>query len=118
MTDFNAVREEIIHISSLGEEDVSKYEDLISGAVSCVGALVKNEMDENDARIIHFCALKVYYQILLLKQNADGITSFQAGDVSYTVDHSSADKIKELMNMAFADCRSLFKKSSFAFEAV
>lgn len=118
MTDFNAVKEEIVNISSLNKEDISKYDNFISSAVSCAEALVKDGIDENDVRIIHFCALKVYFQILLMEQNADGITSFQAGDVSYTVDHSSAEKVKELLNMALDDCKNLFKSNSFAFEAV
>lgn len=118
MTDFGLVKEEVIKISSLSENQIDKYDNFILSCVSCIEPLLKDKENENDARIVHFCAVKVYYQIMLTEQNNDGITSFQAGDVSYTVDASAADKAKVLLDIARDDCKDLLQNSSFAFKAV
>lgn len=70
------------------------------------------------AYIIRFCAVKAYYQIVLADNEDDGITSFKAGDVSYTKDSSSAERAEKMLKLAMRDCGELIKNSSFSFKAV
>ncbi len=118
MTDYSLVKEEIINISSFDEEKIDKYENFIMSAVSCIESLLKDKETENDIRIVHLCAVKAYYQIVLMEQNNDGIASFSAGDVSYSVDTSSADRAKALIDIALSECSELISNSSFVFKAV
>lgn len=119
MIDESLVKEEIVSISSFDGEQVEKYKNIILSAVSCVESLLKDKKSGRDVRIIHLCAVKAYYQIVLMEQNNDGVTSFSAGDVSYSVDTSSADRARALLDIALSECRELMvSSSSFAFKAV
>jgi len=118
VTDYSLVKEEIMTISSFDEEQIDKYKNFILSAVSCVESLLKDKETENDIRIVHLCAVKAYYQIILMEQSNDGVTSFTAGDVSYSVDTSSADRAKALLDIALSECSELVSNSSFVFKAV
>ena len=103
MTDLSKIKAEFITLSSLSEEDAGKYQSLIE--MEC-------------EYIIFLCAAKAYYRYMLTNQS-DGITSFKAGDVSYSLDTSSAlENARAIYNFALEQCASLIKNNHFAFEAV
>jgi hypothetical protein len=84
--------------------------------VNCVKPLIKADVDENDVRLVHLCAIKAYYQIVLMQ--LDSVSSFSAGEVSYSMDTSSSTKAKMLLDEALSSCKDLIDTSAFAFKAV
>lgn len=115
MTDCGLVRDELKALLSLTDDEADGYDALINYAVSCIGALIKNSEDENDIRIVHLCAVKAYYQLSLVQD--DGISSFSAGEVSYSRDTSAHGRAKALLDDAVSACADLIS-GGFAFKAV
>ena len=63
--------------------------------------------------------IKTQLYFYVLTNQSEGITSFKAGDVSYSIDTSSnLENAKAICNFAFEQCTSLIKDKGFAFEAV
>lgn len=118
MTDYGLVKSELIHIMHCDEQQLEKYETCINNALICTEALLKDAEYENDLRIVRLCAVKAYYQIVLSDNEDDGITSFKAGDVSYTRDSAPAARAEKMLELAVRDCSALIKCSSFSFRAV
>ncbi len=117
MTNYSLVKDELMKALNCGEEEISEYESYINNAIACVASQLKNPEDKNDVRIVNLCAMRAYYQIVLISDN-DDITSFKAGDVSYTKDTSSVSRAKALLNMALKNCGDLLQSAAFAFKAV
>lgn len=121
MTNCSLINQELENVFDFSSEMLQKYEGLILYAASCVNSLLKNPDEENDVKIIHLCASKAYYHIETI--NKDDVSSFKAGDVSYTMDTSSFDRAKELYEEALNSCRDMLKTESissspFEFKAV
>lgn len=118
MTDLSKVKEEFITLSLSSEEDANKQQSLIYMETEYINSLLKSSDDENNSCVVFLCAAKAFYRYALTNQS-DGITSFKAGDVSYSVDTSSAlENARAIYNFALEQCTSLIKNSCFAFEAV
>ncbi len=118
MTDCSLVKKELACIMNCGEDELEQYMTYINNSVGYVQAVIKNTDDENDTKIIYLCAVRAFYCILLTQSTNDGITSFKAGDVSYTMDRSALKGAKALLDMAVQACSDLIKTKGFAFEAV
>lgn len=116
MTDNSLVIKELMALLSMTEDEADNYKSLVEYAVNCVMPTVKEGVDENDARIVHLCAVKVYYQ-LALTQN-DFISSFSAGEVSYSTDTSMPSRARALLDDALCSCADLINGSDFAFRVV
>lgn len=118
MTDCSLVKAELACIMNCGEDEIEQYMLYIHNSVGYVSSVIRNTDDENDARILHLCAVRAFYSILLTQSTNDGISSFKAGDVSYTMDMSALKGAKALLDMAVQSCSDLIKTEGFAFEAV
>lgn len=116
MTDSNLVKAELAAMLSFSNHEMDSYDTVVEYAVSCVCPLIKEGQDENDIRLIHLCAVKAYYQLLLMQY--DGLSSFSAGEVSYSMDTSVLSNAKALLEEAVAACVDLIHGSDFAFRAV
>lgn len=117
MTDYSLVENELMKALNCDNEQINEYESYINNAIASVASLLKNPQDENDARIVNLCAMRAYYQIILMSDN-DDITSFKAGDVSYTKDTSSVSRARALLDFALESCSDLVQNNGFAFKAV
>lgn len=117
MTDYSLVKNELMNIMHCDKHTLEPYEPLVNNAVLSIASLLRDAQCENDSRIVRLCAVKAYYQIIL-SDSDDGITSFKAGDVSYTKDLSSAERAEKMLRLAMKDCSNLIKSSSFSFRAV
>lgn len=115
MTDCTLVREELNNILQMTDKEIESCDSLIEYSVSCINPLIRTE-DENDIRIVHLCAVKAYYQILLMQN--EGVSSFSAGEVSFSADNSALAAAQKLLEEAMSSCSSLMTDSSFAFKAV
>lgn len=118
MTDYSLVKDELMTALHCDAFQLEEYESYIKNAVASVQSILKNTEDENDIRVVHLCAMQVYYQIVLTEDAGDAITSFKAGDVSYTKDASSVVRAKNLLDLAMSNCSDLVKNNGFAFKAV
>ncbi len=116
MTDNGLVIRELMALLSVTEDEANNYKSLVEYAVNCVMPIIKDGVDENDARIVHLCAVRVYYQ-LALTQN-DFVSSFSAGEVSYSTDTSLPSRAEALLNDAVRSCSDLINGSDFAFRVV
>lgn len=116
MTDSNLVKNELVTIMGITQEDASAYDSLIDYTVSTVSQIIKDEKDENDIRIVYLCAVKAYYFLTLIQ--SDGISSFSAGEVSFSLDASAHSRAKALLNEAVLACSELISRNEFAFKAV
>lgn len=117
MTDYLSVRAAVAALMSCSEEDLEKYNSLIESCCLTINDRLADAANENDPRILHFAAAKSYYQILLLDQS-ENITSFKAGDISYTASSAAIDGARELYFQSAKDCGELLKDSSLMFKAV
>ena len=117
MTDSNLVISELMLIMNCGKEEAEHYGSYIQSVTASVCSLLKSNEYENDARIVHLCAAKAYYTILLTDENGS-LSSFKAGDISYKVDNNSLNNARILLENAYADCEQLTASGKFAFKAV
>ncbi len=116
MTDSNLVREELMSLMGITQEEAEEYDGLIEYTVNCINPFIKNEDNENDIRIVYLCAVKVYYKIVLLQ--SDSVSSFSAGEVSFTLDTSAAEGARALLDDAESACVELIDYGGFVFKAV
>ena len=116
MTDNSLIRRELMALLSMTEDEVDNYESLIEYSVNCVMPIIKEGVDENDARIVHLCAVRVYYQLALTQ--SDFISSFSAGEVSYSTDASLPSRARALLDDALRSCSDLINDGDFAFRVV
>ncbi|MCD7797423.1 MAG: hypothetical protein LUG95_07495 [Clostridiales bacterium] len=117
MTDYSSVKSELLLLLDCKEDEIEKYNSIICGICDLVFAVLNDEKYETDSRIIHFAAAKCYYQLLLFNQS-DEVTSFKAGDVSYSASSSAIDKARALYEQVMSNCCEMIKDSSFDFRAV
>lgn len=117
MTDYSLVKNELVNIMHCDENLLEEYELYINNSVLSTATLLRDVQYENDSRVVRLCAVKAYYQIILSDCD-DSITSFKAGDVSYTKALSSAESAEKMLSFAMKDCSELIKNSSFSFRAV
>ncbi len=117
MTDYNAVKNELYVLTGYESGQLDKYDNIIESICDSVFSQIKTSELEEDRRVIYLAAAKCNYQILLLNQS-ESLTSFKAGDISYTMSSASVEGARELYNQAVKDCADLLRNESFAFEAV
>lgn len=119
MTEYSLVAKQLQEITNWSDEQLENQKGSIENAISCIAPMLKNSEDENDSRVVYLCAVKAYYRTVLADTDEDdGIVSFKSGDVSYERDASSLQRVKELYESAFDDCRFLLDCDGFAFRTV
>ena len=117
MINTELVKAGILLMGDLEEDEVEKFSTVISSAVSATEAVIKENADDNDPRVIQLAAAKAYYAICCAASQTDGITSFSAGDVSVTQKADTLSNAKCYYEMALNDCRTLLKPESVAQQA-
>lgn len=119
MTDYNLVLEQLMVISGCTQEELTGFESYINSSIEYVHSLLTDKEKADDLRVIHLCAAAAAVKIAVIKEaDSDDISSFSAGDVSYTKDTSSVDKFKVLYDIARNECRVLLCDDAFSFKAV
>ena len=119
MTDYNSVKNHLAAISGMTAEETEKYANCINGSIEYVCSKLGSEESCNDSRVINLCAVNAWLKIALIRESdSDGISSFSAGDVSFTRDASSFERLKLLYKLALDECRELISDSGFSFKAV
>ncbi len=118
MTDLSLIKKDFIILSSYSEEEAKQFEPFMEAEAEYVSSLLKNKEDENKACVVFLCAARAYYQCFLTNQS-DGISSFKAGDISYSLDTSEAlNNARAICDFALAKCSAFLKDENFAFEVI
>ena len=118
MTDLSLIKKDFILLSSYTNEQASRFESIMEMEAEYVDSLLKNSDDDNKACVVFLCSARAYYQCLLTNQS-DGVSSFKAGDVSYSLDLNEAVKnARAIVDFALAKCAPLLKDDSFAVEVI
>ena len=117
MTDYDVIKNELANMMGCEVSALENYDSLIEHCTDSITARVRNAQAHSDSRLNTLCAVKSYYQILLANQS-DNITSFKAGDISYSTDSSALDNAKSLYAAMLKDCSDIIDDGSFAFKAV
>lgn len=121
MTDLTLIKDELSSVMKLDDSEIEDSEQIITAAAQYIFSVLKNKENENDSSIVHLCAARAYYQILLISQR-DDITSFKAGDVSFSRASSDLENAQRLYELALEQSSELLNSSgstnAFAFKAV
>lgn len=117
MTDYRHVKNTLAVLMNCEVSELDKYDSLIESICLSLSTKTKASVNETDIRIIYLAAAKCYYQLLLLNQS-ENLTSFKAGDISYTVSSAAVDGAKELYLQAVRDSADLIDNSAFILKAV
>lgn len=118
MIDAQLVKESLKLLTGFDDEETESYMPVLNAAIASVSAMLKDDAEENDPRVIQLAAAKAYCGICRSATGSGGITSFSAGDVSLTMKDSAADDSSAYLAAALADCEGLIKDSGFAFLSV
>lgn len=112
------VKESIMLMGDFESAELEAYSPFIDAAIAGVFEIVKDNVDENDPRIVQLAAAKAYRSIVLSMAESDGVKSFTAGSVSVTIDPESLNNSEDYYKNALADCGTLVSDQGFAFLGV
>lgn len=118
MIDIKLVEKSLKEMGDFEEGFEQKYSSFINAATKSACEFLKDGVDENDPRIIQFAAAKAFYAISNSAGFSDGVTSFSASGISITEKQDFAQKAKEFLQSAKADCSCLIRDDGFAFLGV
>lgn len=106
-------------MGNLSAEDTEKYKFILDASVTSVLDMLNESADVTDDRIMQLMAARAYLKICCIDSDESGVTSFKAGDVSYTEKAGTAlDGAKEIYALALDDCRQFISDTGFAFLGV
>lgn len=118
MANYNDVKNELACIMRCNEDELEQYDSIISSAIECISFKLCDEEKLGEGSVIHLCAARAYLEIMLSSTDED-VTSFKAGDISFTRNTSTLENARELYSMALDACSPLLKSGgSFAFKVV
>ena len=116
----NELIKRFLLVSGLQKKDVSLYLPVLIDAKALFEEKVGNTplCDANRRRLTHACAVYAFYKVSLYN-NADALTSFRAGDVSFSV-QSLKKRASALWETERAEIADLirFSDTDFAFMGV
>ncbi|MCM1285168.1 MAG: hypothetical protein NC213_08270 [Acetobacter sp.] len=119
MTDYNSVFEQLMVILGCAQNELADFENHINSSIEYVQSILTDKEKADDLRIINLCAAAAAVKIAVIKDvDSDDISSFSAGDVSYTKDTSPIDRLKALYEIARNECGAMIYDNAFSFEAV
>lgn len=107
MINTELVQASIALMGDMEDAELEKFNPIIDSAIAAVCAVIKDDTDENDPRVIQLAAAKAYKAICCSASQADGVTSFTAGDVSVTQKADTFGNAESYYEMALNDCRAL-----------
>lgn len=117
--DYEKVKEYLMAMGNLSAEDIEKYKFILDASVTSVLDILNDSADVADDRIMQLMASRAYLKICCVDGTENGVTSFKAGDVSYTEKAGAAlDGAREIYALALADCSQFISDAGFAFLGV
>ncbi|MCC8073248.1 MAG: hypothetical protein LIO62_03890 [Clostridiales bacterium] len=118
ITDYNLVKTAFSSLMGITEDEAEDYKSNIESVIESVSDKLADSQYENNSAVVYYCAVKAFYRQVLLENTQSGITSFSAGDVSYTKGTTSEENARLLLETALAECGGVINEGSFAFKVV
>ena len=119
MISYEEVKACLLSITQTDSETLESKRMLIENAVSYVEKLTKGYSQEDKERVILLAAARANYYITLLDSSENGITSFKAGDVSFTKGQgSAAESARAFYESTLGESADLVKSGDFVFRTV
>lgn len=113
------IKEYLMAMGDFGREEIEKYSFILEASITGVLDMLNDSADVNDARIMLLMAAKAYCKISCLSSAESGVTSFSAGDVSFSEKAGSVKSgAEDIYKSALADCREFLNDSGFVFLGV
>ena len=108
------LKKTVSDLTGLSAAELEDYSLIIENAAQAV----KNMLSSPDCeKGVMLAAAKAAYEISLYRYG-DGVTSFKAGDVSFSMSGEAVKNAERAYNNALSDCRDIIKDSGFVFRAV
>ncbi len=119
MISYEEVKTCLLSITQADSEELESKRTLIENAICYVEKITKDYTEEDKSRVILLAAARANYYIALLDGNENGITSFKAGDVSFSKGKSSlSESAKTFYESTLAESADLVKSGDFVFRTV
>ena len=121
MTDYSKVKDKLIMLLAGDYEEDGKldYDGFVKNAVDCIASQVGEEALSLENVIFYFAARALYELRLVESMGADYVSSFKAGDVSFSKNAASClEQAEKLLNDARAACDGIIPDNTFSFKAV
>lgn len=115
MLDITLVENSLKAMGGFEDGFEKNYTSFIQSAVKSVSEMIRDDADENDARLIQLAAAKAYYGILCSAERSNGVTSFSAGDISISEKSGGEKSAADFLRFALNECKCLIRNDSFAF---
>ncbi len=114
-----AVKEQLIALTERDESELEAKAAVIDSAVSFVEKLVKTESEDDMPRLIMLAAARANYSLALLNRDESGISSFTAGDVSFTKSASDmVDSARAFYESTLGESTDIIRENGFVFRTV
>ncbi len=118
MINAETVKNALIYMGAIDEDEASGFEIQINSACESASAALNNSEFEQDSRVINLAVCKALYTISLVKNSANAVVSFKAGDVQITSSEKLVDYAKALLLCAQGECADIIGDEGFAFIGV
>lgn len=119
MIDVKEVEKSLIDVFGYSEETLKEREGLIENAVNFVEHAVKSYKKKDEQRLVFLTAARANFYLALIGEKEGGVTSFKAGDVSFTRgEGNDVELAKSFFDAAAQDCADLIKNNAFVFRSV
>ena len=119
MIDIERVKSCLIAITGLDSAVVDEKEELVENAVSYVESITTESAGDDEPRLIMLAAARANYYFALLDSDGGGISSFKAGDVSFTKsDDSTVESARRFYESALGAVSDLVRQDGFVFRTV
>ncbi|MGN0621240.1 MAG: hypothetical protein ACI4I9_05170 [Porcipelethomonas sp.] len=102
-----------------GEKDTDRYEPVISSAIAWVKRMLKEDADENDARLDYLCGAVAnlkYVQMTCVRKRIN--YTYAGAEDSSERPSLEYEFARELVNEYFTEAAELMKDESFVFASV
>lgn len=108
------LRKAVCDLTGLCTDELEGYRMIVESAANAVKDILSEP--ESD-RGIMLTAAKAAYEISLFKYGS-GVTSFKAGDVSFSMNGEAVKNAERAYYNALEDCRDIVKDDGFIFRSV
>lgn len=114
MIDTALVKQSVALMGGFSDSETERYSSLISAAVLSAADSIKEDVNENDPRVIQYAAGLAYKAICCSADSSDNITSFTAGDVSFKQEFNLQESAENCLSFAAENVRKLMKPEAQA----
>ncbi len=119
MISVEKVKECLLSLTQLDTETLDEKEIVIENALGYIQSIVRDYTEADEPRVVMLAAARANYLIALLNSSENGVSSFKAGDVSFTKESGSyTESAKAFYESTLGENNDLIRQNGFIFEAV